>query len=107
MQTTIRVTAVQLLGGIDHHHVIAVRWSSEETEETGDSTVEEVIDWLSQGPHVAWVGERDQVATLQVVHGLQASWLQANRMGELSRELLDLPRRRLTPQAEALDQRRR
>lgn len=106
MQTTIRITAVQLLGGIDHHHVIALRWSSEDTDETEDSTVEEVMEWLGRGPHVAWVGERNHVATLQVVHGPRSSWLQANRMGELGRDLLDLPRRHLSPHADALMQRR-
>lgn len=102
----IRITAVQLMGGVDHQHVIALRWASEDTDEIYDSSVEDVIEWLSRGPHVAWVGDRNQIATLQVVHGEHSSWLQANRMGTLSRDLLDLPRRGLAPQPEALLHRR-
>lgn len=102
MQTSIRIIAVQLLGGVDHQHVIALRWASESDDTTGDSTVQEVIDWLNRGPHVAWVGARNQLATLQVVHGSFATWLQANRLGELSRDLLDLPRRGLISQPDTL-----
>jgi hypothetical protein len=98
----IRIIAVQLMGGIDHQNVIAVRWASEHSDETGDSTVEEVIDWLSHGAHVAWVGDRQQVATVQVVEGERTRWLQANRWGELTRDLLDLPRRGLSPRPRAL-----
>lgn len=102
----IRIIAVQLMGGVEHQHVIALRWASEESDEIHDSSVEDVMRWLARGPHVAWVGNRNQVATLQLVHGERSSWLQANRMGTLSRELLDLPRRAMVPQPEALLHRR-
>lgn len=102
MQTAIRITAVQLLGGVAHQHIVALRWASEDDDATGDSTVPELINWLRDGPHVAWVGGRNQRATLHIARDADFTWLQASRVTGLSRDLLDLPRRSLLPQPDAL-----
>jgi hypothetical protein len=89
----ITITAIQLIGGVGHRHVAALRWVSDDAGASGDSSARAVIDWLtSDDANVAWVGNPDRLATLQVVTDSAGSHLQANRVGAFTRDLLELPR---------------
>jgi len=87
----ITITAIQLIGGVDHRHIAALRWVCDNTGSTGDSSTAAVIDWLSDDGNIAWVG-RERLSTVQVVDDLGGPHLRANRVGEPTRDLLDLPR---------------
>ena len=89
----ITITAIQLIGGIDHRHVAALRWISDDAVVSGDSSTQAVIDWLSgDDANVAWVGNSDRLATLEVVSDRAGRHLRANRVGAFTRDLLELPR---------------
>lgn len=87
----ITITAIQLIGGVDHRHIAALRWVSDDSGSTGDSSTAAVVDWLSDEGNIAWVG-RERLSTVQVVDDLGGPHLRANRVGEPTRDLLDLPR---------------
>jgi hypothetical protein len=87
----ITITAVQLIGGISNQHVAALRWVCDDTGASGASSTEAVIDWLAGEGRIAWVG-RERLATLQVVETDGSRHLCANRLGTLSRDLVELPR---------------
>jgi hypothetical protein len=98
----ITITAIQLIGGVDHRHVAALRWVCDDTGRTGDSATAAVVDWLSDDGNIAWVG-RERLSTLQVVDDLDGPHLRANRVGEPTRDLLDLPRLPLYSDQRATD----
>jgi len=98
----ITITAIQLIGGVDHRHIAALRWVCDDTGRTGDSSTAAVIDWLSDDGNIAWVG-RARLSTVQVVDDLGGPHLRANRVGEPTRDLLDLPRLALYGDLRAAD----
>jgi len=98
----ITITAIQLIVGVDHRHIAALRWVCNETGSTGASSTTAVVDWLSDDGNIAWVG-RERLSTLQVVDDLGGPHLRANRVGEPTRDLLDLPRLPLYSDLRAVD----
>ncbi len=87
----ITITAIQLIGGVDHRHIAALRWVCDESGSTGASSTAAVVDWLADDGNIAWVG-RERLSTLQVVDDVDGPHVRANRIGEPTRDLLDLPR---------------
>jgi hypothetical protein len=41
------ITAIHLSGGVHHEHVASVRWKNPATGETGQSTREAMVEWIS------------------------------------------------------------
>jgi|GEM_PF-2018370 len=87
----ITITAIQLIGGVDHRHIAALRWVCDDTGSTGSSSTAAVVDWLADDGNIAWVG-RERLATVEIVDDVGGPHLRANRVGQPSRDLLDLPR---------------
>jgi hypothetical protein len=42
----VQVTAVHLEGGTLHQHIASVRWINPQTQDTGTSTRQVMVDWL-------------------------------------------------------------
>lgn len=91
----VRVIAIQLVGGVGHEHIVAVRWVDELTGARGDSLVGDFADWLEADRRRAWVGSPLSRATIEATGHGPARELRASRRGVPCRDLLDLPRMRL------------
>lgn len=55
--------------GTKHQHIEAVRWERQDSPETGESTLEEMIDWIGNKKGFAHVrDEKGNEVEVRVVH---------------------------------------
>jgi len=47
-------------GGSKHQHIEAVRWERQDSPETGESTLEEMVDWIGNKRGFAHVRDEEQ-----------------------------------------------
>ena len=86
----IAVTAVHIEGAARHEHIASVRWRNPDTGATGQSTREQMVEWISAG-NSAFVS--DGVRTVQVrVVNAQPPYIRTWADGVWSDNLLALPR---------------
>lgn len=49
VEDMIHITAVHMVGGELHEHIASVRWRNPTTTATGESTRQQVVDWIRTG----------------------------------------------------------
>jgi hypothetical protein len=86
----IRITAVHLDGGDEHEHISEVEWQNLEWGNTGESSVDVLMQWLDEAENVAVVGREARVEVVRSPTG--SSWLQAVAGGFWTDDLMALPR---------------
>jgi hypothetical protein len=86
----IRITAVHLDGGEEHEHISEVEWQNLEWGNTGESSVDVLMQWLDEAENVAVVGREARVEVVRSPTG--SSWLQAVVGGFWTDDLMALPR---------------
>lgn len=87
----ISIIAVHLAGGAEHEHIAEVEWRNLEWGNTGESTCDDLAEWLEQEENLAVVA--GTAARVDVVRSPTGSmWLQAVEGGRWTDRLLALPR---------------
>jgi hypothetical protein len=83
------VTAVHLEGGERHEHIGRVRWESAVSNETGESSCEEMVEYIDGGGHV-FVSQGENAAQVGVVHA-DPPYIRTYADGVWNDNLLALP----------------
>ncbi|MFF5372852.1 DUF3892 domain-containing protein [Streptomyces sp. NBC_00481] len=91
----IQITAVRLsTGGTTHEHITHLRWTSQTSGNTGDSTRAQVVDWIENQAGKAYTsdraGHRTEVAVVTPTRG--EKYLRTRADGVWTNNLLALPR---------------
>lgn len=89
----IQVTAVHLEGGYSHQHISELRWIDRSTNETKQSTRQQVVDFIEIHDGKVYVeqgGYRAYVYVRQSASGMK--FLQTYADGKWQDNLLSLPR---------------
>ena len=60
----VQITAVQMVGGIQHEHIAQLYWIDLQTNERAWATRQQMVNFLSQAPGQAIV--RDQFGSIEV-----------------------------------------
>ncbi|HET9342921.1 MAG TPA: DUF3892 domain-containing protein [Candidatus Eremiobacteraceae bacterium] len=90
---SVRITAVHMVGGLEHQHIATLRWINEETGAEGVSTREAMVEWITSGG-VAYT--RDAVGDQPYLRVRTTGWgtkyVQTYADGIWKDNLLALPR---------------
>lgn len=88
----INVTAVHMVGGTQHEHIGAVRWMNPNSNQTGESTRQTMVEWIRDKNGVAHVhGSDGRVSTVGVVND-DPPYIRTYADGDWNNNLLALPR---------------
>jgi hypothetical protein len=87
----VRVTAVHMVGGVRHEHIASVQWINPQTQVTGQSTREEMVQYLTQNPAEAYVSDGTRNVTVGVVDATK-KYIRTHADGVWTDNLLALPR---------------
>jgi hypothetical protein len=96
----IYITEVRMgKSGAGAEHIEAVRWESQNTPETGESTLEEMIDWIGGKKGFAQVRNANgEHAEVHVINREGRKHLRTVANGKETTDLLFLPRFGVRPQ---------
>jgi hypothetical protein len=87
----INVTSVHMEGGTQHQHIASVKWKNPETGATGQSTRQEMVEWI-RNKGVAHVhGADGSVSQVGVVEATPP-YIRTYADGDWNDNLLALPR---------------
>ncbi len=92
-KTLIQVTAVHMVGGYEHQHIVKMRWRNTTTAVTGEVTRAEMVTYVRDKPNTAYCSDANgqNAAYLQVVNATP-SYVRTFADGKWSNNLLSLPR---------------
>lgn len=82
------VTAVHMEGGSRHEHIAAVRWTDPSDRKTGESSREQMVQFINGGGDVRVTDGRNTVSVGVFEH----KWIRTHADGKWSDNLLALPR---------------
>jgi hypothetical protein len=92
---SIRITAIRLLGGSSHQHIVRLWWTNPATGDTGDNSREEIVHWIEDDHGKAFVedqyGNHVEVGVVTPLSG--PKYLRTHVDGVPTDNLLALPRR--------------
>ena len=86
----VAVTAVHIEGTPRHEHIESVRWRNPDTDETGQSTREQMVEWIGVGNY-AFVSDGVRRVRVHVVNA-HPPYIRTWADGVWSDNLLALPR---------------
>ena len=87
----VNIASIHMAGGSHHQHIASVRWSNPESAETGQSTRQEMVEWIRDKNGVAWVhGSDGSVSQVGVVEA-QPPYIRTYADGDWNDNLLALP----------------
>ena len=86
----IAVTAVHIEGTARHEHIASVRWRNPDTGATGQSTREQMVEWIRAGNY-AFVSDGVRKVQVRVVNA-HPPYIRTWADGVWSDNLLALPR---------------
>jgi uncharacterized protein DUF3892 len=88
----VNVTAVHMTGGTGHEHIASVRWTNPDTETSGESTRQAMVEWIRDENGVARVhGSDGSVSSVGVVDA-NPPYIRTYADGNWNDNLLALPR---------------
>ena len=88
----IQVTAVQMAGGTRHEHIAEVRWRNPDTNNTGATSRQGMVDWLrADNENQAFVSDGSHRIRVHVVNA-SPPYIQTYADGVWTDNLLALPR---------------
>lgn len=89
----IEITAIRQVGGVLHEHIVALQWRNTTTPSTGESTREQMVDWLSVAGNQAIVRGPTKTAFVGVVRPQSGRpYVRTYADGVWTDNLLHLPR---------------
>lgn len=84
------IVKVHISGGSGHEHIAEVGWVNPENNETGKTTVSDMVKWLN-GKGVAKVSDGTNTVNVAVVDG-NPPFIRTHADGKWTNNLLALPR---------------
>jgi hypothetical protein len=87
----IQITARHMVGGERHEHIESLQWRNMETQATGDSLRQQIVDWLLARGNDAWVTDGRNWIEVRVVNA-DPPYVQTYADGIWTDNLLALPR---------------
>lgn len=87
----VHIYAVRLSGGTTHQHITAVRWKNPDTDQTGENTKAEMVDWIKNKSGAAYVCGGGHLARVYVVAG-NPDYIRTKADGVWTDNLLALPK---------------
>ena len=89
----VQVTAIHQVGGVEHRHIASVRWRNPQDGATGQSSRQEMVDWLNASPqNQAYVTNGAVPAYVRVRNDHYPPFIQTWADGIWQNNLLALPR---------------
>jgi hypothetical protein len=89
----IYITEVRMSrGGEKHEHIEAVRWERQESPETGESTRQEMVDWIRNKQGFAFVRDENGNEDEVIVVDADPPYIKTRGDNVSSDNLLSLPR---------------
>jgi hypothetical protein len=86
----IYIYAVHMTGGSRHEHIASVRWKNPDTGDSGEDTLERMVNWIRTGNGNAYVCGNGHLAKVGVVDG-NRRYLRTHADGVWTDNLLALP----------------
>jgi hypothetical protein len=90
-QMTIRFTARHMIDGTKHEHIANLRWVKDGETETKSSSRETLVDWVKNKGGKGYVADKDGNKAYVKVIEADPPYLQTERDGILTDNLLALP----------------
>lgn len=87
----INITAIHMVGGEGHEYIGRLRWINPETDESGESSCQEIVDWLQDDQNQAYVRDARGSVPVGVVKA-NPPYLRTYADGNWTNNLLSLPR---------------
>ena len=89
----VQITAIHLAGSEDHQHIATMKWKNPQSQQIGQSSRQEMVDFVRQNPAGAYATDRngENPAYLQVVDA-KPPYVQTKADGKWTNNLLTLPR---------------
>lgn len=88
---TIQITAVHMVSGRYHEHIASVKWVNLANRNTGTSTREEMVRFLTENPGQAIVSDGKNTVKVGVVEAAP-KFIRTHADGKWTDNLLALPR---------------
>jgi len=89
----IQITAIKQVGGTGHQHIIDLKWKNTTTASVGQSTRQQMVDWLSIQGNDAIVSDGQRTVYVGVVRPASgAPYVKTYADGVWTDNLLALPR---------------
>jgi hypothetical protein len=87
----VEITGVHLVGGDRHEHIGSVRWKNPETQDTGESTRQTMVEWIRDQGGRAYVSDGTRAVEVGVVN-VTPPYIRTYADGVWTDNLLALPR---------------
>jgi hypothetical protein len=87
----VRVTTVHMEGGESHEHIARVRWTNPQTGDSGQSTREQMIEYLRKPGTRAFVTDGERTVNIRIVEA-EPPYIRTHADGVWTNNLLALPR---------------
>ena len=87
----INITSIHLTGGTQHQHIASMKWKNPETGATGESTRQEMVEWIRDKSGVAHVHGSDGSVSHVGVVDAQPPYVRTHADGDWNDNLLALP----------------
>jgi hypothetical protein len=87
----VRVTTVHMEGGENHEHIARVRWTNPQTGDSGQSTREQMIEYLRKPGTRAFVTDGERTVNIRIVEA-EPPYIRTHADGVWTNNLLALPR---------------
>jgi Protein of unknown function (DUF3892) len=87
----INITSIHLAGGTQHQHIASVKWKNPQTGVTGESTRQEMVEWIRDKKGVAHVRGSDGSVSQVGVVDASLPYIRTYADGDWNDNLLALP----------------
>src|SRR5687768_18469825 len=87
----VRVTTVHMEGGENHEHIARVRWTNPQTGDSGQSTREQMIEYLRKPGTRAFVIDGERTVNIRIVEA-EPPYIRTHADGGRPNHLLAPPR---------------
>jgi hypothetical protein len=87
----INITSIHLTGGKQHQHIASMKWKNPETGATGESTRQEMVEWIRDKNGVARVHGSDGSVSQVGVVDAQPPYVRTHADGDWNDNLLAIP----------------
>jgi Protein of unknown function (DUF3892) len=84
------INAIRVSHGVQHEHIVELQWRNPETNQTGRSSREVIVDWIGKGG-VAKVADAFRTVDVAVVNAIPP-YVRTHADGRWTDNLLALPR---------------
>jgi hypothetical protein len=86
----VRVTTVHMEGGENHEHIARVRWTNPQTGDIGQSTREQMIEYLRKPGTRAFVTDGERTANIRIVEA-EPPYIRTHADGRLDQQPIGSP----------------